>query len=280
MIDLHIHTNMSDGTLSPEEVVRLAARAGLKAIAITDHDTVKGVAPAQEEGERWGVEVIPGVEISVFRKQGILHILGYFVDTSHKPLLKTLEYLQQCRLNRIPQILEKLASLNVNIDPEEIAPHCLSQALGRPHVASIMVQRGYVSTIQEAFDNFLRRGAPAYVEKSKLSPRDAVEAILNSGGLPVVAHPYSLGNLNAVYLERTIQELISYGLVGIEAYYPSHTVEQTELYLELAGKLGLIVTGGTDFHGSNKPEVEIGIFPGRPPLPYRLVEKLKLRRNS
>jgi 3',5'-nucleoside bisphosphate phosphatase len=279
MIDLHIHTNMSDGTLSPEEVVRLAARAGLKAIAITDHDTLMGVKPAQQEGEAIGVEVVPGVEISAYRPQGILHILGYFLDPSYGPLLKSLEYLQQCRLNRIPQILDKLASLDVHIDIEEIETHHRGQVLGRPHVAAIMVRRHYVGNMQEAFDHYLRRGAPAYVEKSKLSARDAVEAITDAGGLPVAAHPYSLGNLKAAYLERTIRELVSYGLVGIEAYYPSHTVEQTGLYLELADKMDLIVTGGTDFHGSNKPEVEIGVFPGRPPLPYALLERLKRRCN-
>lgn len=280
MIDLHIHTSMSDGTSTPEEVVRLAVEANLSAIAITDHDTVAGVAEAQRCGNGTGVQVIAGVEISTQWDHGILHLLGYFVDTGHPDLLRVLNALVQAREERVPRILAKLEAQNIRLSREEVEVEIKDGVPGRPHVANAMVRKGIVGDMQEAFDRFLKRGAPAYVEKTKLPPAQAIEIVAAAGGVPVLAHPYSLRLDDPSMLEGMLRDLVSLGLKGIEAYYPEHTPEQTRLYLDLAERLDLAVTGGTDFHGANKPGITIGVIPGQPPLPYSLVEGLMARRGK
>ncbi|MCX5861624.1 MAG: PHP domain-containing protein [Deltaproteobacteria bacterium] len=280
MIDLHVHTSMSDGTFSPERLVRLAADKGLQAIAITDHDTVAGIGPARTEGAILGVEVVAGVEISTQWPSGILHILGYFVDPENHALLVTLEHLRGGRLERIPKIIDKLRRCNVPISADEVHREAVGGVPGRPHVAEIMVQRGYVRTIQEAFDRYLKKGAPAYVEKVKLPPGEAVDLIVEAGGLAVLAHPYSLNQTEPLFLEQILRGLIAGGLKGIEAYYPKHTIEQTRAFLRLASELDLAITGGTDFHGSNKPEIQLGVVPGVVGIPYSILTKLKQRKES
>jgi 3',5'-nucleoside bisphosphate phosphatase len=275
MIDLHVHTTMSDGTLSPAEVVWYARDRGLRAIAVTDHDTVAGIGPAQEEGATLGVEVVAGVEISAHWATGIMHILGYFVCPDDPDLLACLAWLSQGRRERIPLILAKLRDLDVHATVAEVEAEAVGGVPGRPHVANIMRRKGYVSTLQEAFDRYLRKGAPAYVVKTKLEPEKAIDAITKAGGLPVLAHPYSLREDRDGRLEKTVRLLMNYGLRGIEAYYSKHTLEQTRAYLDLAARLGLTVTGGSDFHGSNKPEVEIGVVPAIGTLPYTIVQNLK-----
>lgn len=160
MIDLHVHTNFSDGTLSPENVVQRAKRRGLTAIAITDHDTLAGIAKALDEGQRIGIEVVPGVEISVLTERGNLHMLGYFIDPGHQELADTLEFLRNGRKDRIPRMLRKLAACDMPISPEEIDREALGGVPGRPHVANVMIYKGYVRSIPEAFEKYLRKGAP------------------------------------------------------------------------------------------------------------------------
>lgn len=193
MIDLHVHTTMSDGTLSPAEVVRYACGKGLKAIAVTDHDTVAGIGPAQSEGATSGLEVIAGVEISAEWATGIMHILGYFIRPDDSDLLARLAWLSKGRRERIPLILDKLRELGVHVTEQEVDKEAVGGVPGRPHVANIMVRKGYVSTLQDAFDRFLRKGAPAYVVKTKLKPEKAIHAITKAGGVPVLAHPYPSG---------------------------------------------------------------------------------------
>lgn len=270
---------MSDGTLSPEDVVRLAARKGLQAIAITDHDTLTGIAPAQNEARTLDVEVVAGVEISTQWPSGILHILGYFVNPHDAVLLSALEYLRGGRLERVPKIIAKLNQCNVRISPDEVMREAVGSVPGRPHVAGVMVQRGYVRTLQEAFDRYLRKGAPAYVEKVKLQPQEAVKLIERAGGLAVLAHPYSLNQDDPGILEEILRGLISEGLQGIEAYYPKHTLPQTRTFVELASKLDLVISGGTDFHGTNKPEIQLGVIPGVNPLSYAILGELKKRKD-
>lgn len=278
MIDLHVHTTMSDGTVEPREVVRLAARKGLRAIAITDHDTIDALPAAQEESLSTGVEVVEGVEISAQWPNGILHILGYFVKPHNRQLQEALEYLRKHRLERIPKILSKLREQDVFVSVDEVCQEARGGVPGRPHIANVLVHKGYVRMLQEAFDRYLRKGASAYVEKVKLTPSDAIRVILGAGGTAVIAHPYSLDSDEPAGLERIVKDLVAMGVQGIEAYYPRHTPEQTRMYLNLAEKLDLVATGGTDFHGSNKPLIKLGVIPGQGPLPYSILEDLRRRK--
>lgn len=277
MIDLHVHTNVSDGSFSPREVVRMAANLGMKAIALTDHDSVAGITEAQIEASAIGVEVLPGVEISTEWDTGILHLLGYFINPNDPDLLNALGYLKNGRQERIPKIISKLNDQNVHITVEEVSSEAIGGVPGRPHIANVLLKKEYVKTRQEAFDRFLKKGAPAYVEKVKLPVIKSIEVIKKAGGIPVLAHPYSLGKNHQNHLEETIQYLVSHGLKGIEVFYPEHTPEQVKIYIEIAEKFDLAVTGGTDFHGANKPEVKLGSFPSWQQVSYSIVEELKKR---
>jgi predicted metal-dependent phosphoesterase TrpH len=279
MIDLHVHTNMSDGTFSPEEVVGLALQKGLQAIAITDHDTVAGVRRAQAEGLKLGVDVIAGVEISTQWPQGILHILGYFIDPEQSALLDVLDTLRADRKNRVDEIVARLNDHSLAITAQEVNDEAVGGVPGRPHVASLLVRKGHVNTVQDAFDRFLGRGAPAYVPKKKLPPEQALQVIVRAGGLAVLAHPYSLYEPNVDRLEDMVRELMRQGLQGIEAHCPKHTPEQTAQFLALAEKLGLAVSGGTDFHGKVKPDIELGRLPSDKTLPCSILENLRDRHN-
>ncbi len=280
MIDLHVHTTASDGTFTPREVVRLAARKAIKALAITDHDSVAGVQEAREEGASLGVEIIPGVELSVEWPHGILHVLGYFLNTDHPDLLRVLGDLKRIREERTPRILSRLEELQIHVALEEVESEAGGGVPGRLHLARILVRKGYVSNIQEAFDRYLRNGAAAYVRKPKILPSDAFRLIVESGGLPVLAHPYSLLDRQDVRLEGILEQLKALGLAGMEVYCPKHTADQTIHFLALARAYGLAVTGGTDFHGANKPGIELGVIEGMDALPYSMLEELKALRSS
>jgi 3',5'-nucleoside bisphosphate phosphatase len=277
MIDLHVHTNISDGTCSPEEVIRIAAEKGIVAIAVTDHDTVAGIDRARTEGVTNRIEVVAGVEVSTQWDHGILHMLGYFIDPHDPELLRALDYLKNGRQERIPRIISKLNDCGVSISEEEVYELAVGGVPGRPHVANVLVRKQYARTLQDAFDRYLRKGAPAYVDKAKLPAQEAIRVITGGGGLPVLAHPYSLRDDDPSRLEAIVGDLKHWGLKGIEVYYPVHTQQQTDLYLSLATRLDLAVTGGTDFHGSNKPDTELGAFPDGRSLPYSLLVDLKAR---
>jgi predicted metal-dependent phosphoesterase TrpH len=277
MIDLHVHTNMSDGSFSPAEIVALSAQKGLQAIAITDHDTVAGIAEAQAEGSRSGVEVISGVEMSVEWNPGIVHILGFFVNSDDRHLLESLAYLAQGRHDRIPKIVSKLNDCGVHISVEEVAIESGEGVPGRPHVANVMVRKGIVKRVQEAFDLYLGKGAPAYVKKTKTSPGEAMRVIKGAGGLPVLAHPHSIDEHDTDRLREIVRGFVQEGLEGIEVYYPKHSAEQTRTFLNLALEFDLAITGGTDFHGAGKPEIELGMIPGREPLAYSILQDMKAR---
>jgi 3',5'-nucleoside bisphosphate phosphatase len=280
MIDLHVHTNMSDGSLSPAEVVRLSAQKGLQAIAITDHDTVEGISEAQAEGLKSGVEVISGVEMSVEWNPGIVHILGFFIRHDDENLLESLAYLAQGRQDRIPRIVSKLNDCGVHISVEEVALESGGGVPGRPHVANVMVRKGIVNAVQEAFDLYLGKGAPAYVKKPKISPEEAMRVIKEAGGLPVLAHPYSIDEEDSTRFREIIRGFVRQGLEGIEVYYPKHTAEQTKMFLDLASEFDLAITGGTDFHGAGRPEAQLGVIPGRDPLPYAILVAMRARLNA
>lgn len=279
-IDLHVHTTASDGTLTPSQAVHLAKKRQLKAIAITDHDTVDGVKEALEQGKRLSIEVIPGVEISANAKTGSLHLLGYFVETERGILKEKLERLKQARSERNPRIADRLNDLGVHITYEEVVRASGGGQVGRPHFAQVLVNRGYVRSISEAFDRYLAQGAPAYVGKFRFEAKEAMDIVLEAGGVPVLAHPFTM-NCAPDELETRVTELVQDGLKGIEVFYPDHTGEQTVQYQRLADKLGLVKTGGSDFHGALIEKAELGIIGKGISLPYATVkELLRVKRGE
>lgn len=278
LIDLHVHSTASDGTMSPRELVFHAAAKGLKAIALTDHDTVDGVAEAEAAGREASVEVIPGVEIGV-DYFGEMHILGYFINYNDPVLVSGLKRVRSYRDERNPQMAEKLRKLGFDINMQEVADASEGKVVGRPHFASVLVKKGYVKDNAEAFNLYLGAGKPAYVKKDKLTPQQGIELIKAAGGLPVLAHPKYLRTGGKQDLDGLVRELGSYGLQGIEVYYSEHTPEETDSFFKLAQENKLIITGGTDFHGANKPEVEIGTGRGSLAVSYDLLKQFKKLQN-
>jgi predicted metal-dependent phosphoesterase TrpH len=279
-VDLHLHTTASDGVMTPSELVRYAKAKGLRAIAITDHDTIEGLAEGLSEGERIGFEVIPGLEISVKHSPGSMHLLGYFVDIDHPLLIERLQYLQRARAERNPKIAEKLKELGVKVTYEEVLKASGGGQVGRPHFAQVLMEKGYVRTFQEAFDRFLKKGAAAYVEKVRFSINEALHFIKEAGGVAVLAHPNTLGMKGHSALEDLVLQLAKEGLQGIEVYYPEHSPLEVAQYKALAERNGLLTTGGTDYHGMEGNGLDIGVGRGEMKLPYSIVESLRAARKQ
>jgi predicted metal-dependent phosphoesterase TrpH len=275
-IDLHTHSTYSDGSFSPGQLVKLAKERGLRAIALTDHDTVAGVEEAVTAGRELGVEVVPGVEISAQFGPGTMHILGYYLRPTHPELIGALKRLQQARAARNPKIIGRLQTLGLEITTAEVRD-LSSEQVGRPHIAKALVQRGYVSSIAEAFSRYLKKGAPAYVEKFRFSPQEAIGLIRGAGGLASLAHPFTLGIDEPDELSPLVGELQAMGLEGIEVFYPGHTDDMTALYDDIAKRLGLLRTGGTDFHGDLKNGSDLGGGVEARSLDYALLQALKER---
>jgi predicted metal-dependent phosphoesterase TrpH len=279
LIDLHTHSTASDGSYSPAEVVRLAKEGGLAAMALTDHDTVDGLPEAVAAGEELGVEVIPGVEISAQFPGGTMHILGLFVEYHNGRLDQRLAVLKQARIDRNPRIIAKLNGLGIPITMAQVNQISGGGQVGRPHIARALMQAGYVQDLQEAFDTYLGWHRPAYVSKFRFPPKEALAMIREAQGIPVLAHPFTLGLGSASALKNLVIELKGLGLAGLEVYYPEHTPEQEALYLKMAQELDLQISGGSDFHGLNKPEITLGSMPSQDKLTYNLLEALKAWRR-
>ena len=278
-IDLHIHSTASDGTLTPQEILTQAQNLQLGAIAITDHDTLDGSKSALSIGIPPSVKFLTGVEISSepppsFSSAGSFHILGYAVDVDHPQLNHTLSMLRDSRKHRNPQILKLLSLFGIKITLDEVRNLAGNSQPGRPHIAQLMVKKGYVPSIDAAFDEYLGNGKPAYVDRFRFECEDTIKAILKAGGIPVLAHPLLLGIKENDILEDMIAVLTEMGLKGIEVYYPEHTKNLIEYYSRLASHYNLLMTGGTDFHGDIKPEIKMGIGKGNFFVPYELYEKL------
>ncbi len=274
IIDLHTHSYASDGSMSSVELVRYAKKIGLSAIALTDHDTVDGIKEALEEGARIGLEVIPGIEMSVNYKQE-MHILGYFVNIDHYTKIeKELGLVKQGRENRNKKIINRLNELNIDIKEDEINAMAGRDIVGRPHIARVLVSKGHVKSIEEAFDKYLSKEGLAYFKRFELQPVDGIKAIRNAGGVPVLAHPIFLSR-NYNVMDKILRELKEYGLAGVEAIYSENSKEDTGNLLRLAIKHGLLVTGGSDFHGTFKSGIELGTGRGNLKVPYELLDKLK-----
>jgi predicted metal-dependent phosphoesterase TrpH len=272
--DLHAHTTASDGDLTPTELVKLAVDSELDALGVTDHDTVGGIAEALSAAEAAGLALAPGVEISAEFTRGTLHMLGYFVDHEHPALLEALEGMRGGRDVRNGKIVEKLNELGLAISMEEVLRIAGGDSVSRNHIAQVLLDKGYCADRQEVFDEYLAKGAAAYFDRLRLGPRESIELIRSAGGLPILAHPYQT-KLGDDELENLVEELVGYGLAGIECYYSVHTPEQTAFYLSLAKRYDLLVTGGSDYHGVSKPDVELGIGCGELEVPIELFEKLK-----
>ena len=274
IIDLHTHTTASDGSFAPAEVVGMAAQAGLAAVGITDHDTTDGIREALAAGEKMRVEVVPGVELSVNHgRLGSLHVLGYWIQPDHPDLAGKLEEIRGGRDRRNDKILARLADLGCPLELSEVQAIAGGEVIGRPHLAQAMIKHDYVQSTQEAFDRYLARGKPAYMERDRMSPAEAIDRIRRAGGVAVWAHPGMIG-LEESELEKEVEKLVAAGLSGIEAHYPEHSPETTELLLKLCEKHRLAPTGGSDFHGAVKPDVHLGSFE----VPAALLEGLRSRR--
>jgi len=244
-VDLHIHSTASDGRLSPEAVVLKAAELGLTTIALADHDSVSGIAPALVAAKAFPqLRVIPSIEISTDVPHGEAHVLGYFIDyTSHK-LQANLVRLRNSRRERAQGIIAKLEKLGIHIEWQRVQEIAGSGTIGRPHIAQAMLEKGYITSLKEAFTKYISQGGPAYVEREKMTPVEAVALILGANGLPVLAHPFTLNNP-----EMVIIELKAAGMVGIEAYYGDYSADEVSRLVSLADRHNLIATGGSDYHG-------------------------------
>jgi predicted metal-dependent phosphoesterase TrpH len=263
--DLHLHTTFSDGTYSPEELVGHAQRQGLDALALTDHDTVEGCARTAVACEQAGIEFIPGTELTAEVDGRELHLLGYFIDTAHPPLLVDMAKFQAVRQNRIREIVARINELGIPLDAGAVFALANCRSPGRPHVGRALVEGGFCANMDEAFERFLKKNRPAWVPKFKISARDAIALIHQAGGLAVMAHP-GLNNSDEI-----IPELVAAGLDGIECFHTKHTPAVSKRYVQLAREHHLLVTGGSDCHGMNKGKPLIGTVK----LPYENVQLLK-----
>jgi len=269
-IDLHTHTTASDGLLPPERLVRLAKDAGVGILAVADHDTTDAVDPAMAEGRRLGVEVIPAVEINTDVDATEVHVLGYYIDHRQGWFQEFLTRLRDGRVNRAARMVEKLNALGIPVTFERVRA-IAGGAVGRPHVARALIEAGVVKSTEEAFERYIGRNGPAYIERMKVTPEEAVHVILKAGGIPVLAHP------GWGVREEMIPPLVQGGLEGLEVYYPDHTPAMVTRFLEIAAQLHLLVTGGTDFHGGDLA-TRVGV--GSQYVPVDAVERLKERAGS
>ncbi len=276
-IDLHTHSLKSDGSMTPAEVVREAKKAGLAAIALSDHDTVDGLPEAIAEGERIGVEIISAIEFSVQSKTET-HILGYFIDYTNPKLIQMLKEVVDLRIERNHVTAQRLNELGFDITLEEVRALAPNNFVGRAHFARVLMDKGYTESVKEGFDKYMSVGKYAYCEKQRLTARDAVELIAECGGISFLAHPH-LTKLSDDELKEFLLELKSYGLCGVEGYYTDYTPEMQEKYQNMAKELGLLISGGTDFHAAMKPHISIGTGLGNLKIPYSLLEEMKARVN-
>jgi len=278
-IDLHVHSTASDGTLTPSQILALAVQLGLQAVAITDHDTLSGSINALAEGIPSSLNFLTGIEISAaapdgYRIKGSIHILGYGIDPHHGGLRTLLTELMTARENRNPKIIAKLNALGMNLSMDELDRIVGGATAGRPHIAQLMVKKKMAKSIDDAFDRFLGKNKPAYVDKYRAPMVKAIGAINQAGGIAVLAHPY-LNDINEPSaFEAFLLTLKSMGLAGIEAIYPDHPRDATDLYCRLAHKHNLLITGGTDFHGLVTPGIQLGIGDGSFHVPYSIYEAI------
>ncbi|MBI5064018.1 MAG: PHP domain-containing protein [Desulfatitalea sp.] len=274
-----MHSTASDGTCTPSELIQMASGLGLKAIAITDHDTLEGSREVLRGTLPSQLLFLSGVEISTqapdgFSMGGSLHILGYGVDVNDGPLQQALVELQQARDLRIPRIVARLNQAGVPVTMQQVMDQVGEGSPGRPHLARAMILMDVVADVNEAFDRYLSKGQPAYVDKYRIPCQRALELIRGAGGVAVLAHPYLVPNGESEALTPLVRRLCDLGLMGLEVYYPEHSPQAVAFYLDVARRFDLLVTGGTDFHGELIPEIKMGCGRGDLHVPFALYEAL------
>lgn len=276
-IDLHTHSTFSDGTFTPLQLVKYAEEKGLKAFALTDHDTTEGVKEAKSI--ETNVEVISGVEISTRYDKKEIHIVGLYVNENDADLNKQLKYYREKRVTRNFEILEKLNSLGVNITIDDVKESCTGDVISRAHIAKALVSKGFVGSYTEAFDRYLGDNKCAYVPRETLNYEESMELITKAGGVPVLAHPllYKMSDTN---LENMMVKLRQKGLNAVEVYYSTHSNSDTQHIMAMANRVGLIYSGGSDFHGATKPKIDMGTGMGKLAVPYEILEKIRGERNG
>jgi hypothetical protein len=270
-VDLHSHTTASDGALAPRDLVRLAARHGVQVLAVTDHDSTEGLPEAIDEAARHGIEIVPGLEINTDVPGAEIHVLGYCVDWQAEWFQAFLREQRAERTARVHRIVERLTGLGMPLAADEVFAICKEGSPGRPHVAQAMVNRGYVKSVREAFDRWLRTDGPANVPRRRLTPAEAVAVIRRADGVPVLAHP-GLANR-----DEMIPGLVAAGLAGIETYYPEHSVGQITGYRRMCQRLRLVATGGSDYHGSHTGRASTV---GSPHIPLEVWHALKQKAQE
>jgi predicted metal-dependent phosphoesterase TrpH len=269
-IDLHTHSLRSDGALTPEDLVRRAAGRGVRIQALSDHDTLAGVAAAVATGNELGVRIIPATELNTESEWGDAHVLGYFIDPADPELEDRLRWLRENRGRRIELMVEKLNVLGYAVDLARVLDIAQGGALGRPHLAQALFEKGYVKSYDDAFSTLIAKDSPAYVQRVGLTPIEAVTLVREHGGVPSLAHPGTV-----VGLDELLPKLVAAGLAGIEAYYGEHTPETTARCLDRARRLDLVPTGGSDFHGRGEHGTDLGgVF-----VPPETIERLESRRG-
>ena len=277
MIDLHVHSTCSDGSETPERVVELAAAAGCTAMALTDHDGLAGVARAGERAKSLGIGFVPGCEVSCAFSPGTMHALAYFVEPGEGPLQSELERLRRDRSNRNKLLLQRLKDLALPVTLDEVEAAAGSSVVGKPHFASVLVANGAASSIQDAFERLLAKGAPGYVPRARIDAAAFIAAATGAGAVAVLAHPLTLG-IDAPGLDRVLEELSAVGLLGMECYYGRYSPEERAGLALMAKRHDIVATGGSDFHGSFKPDLLVGTGTGDLDVPDAVLSELLARK--
>ncbi len=277
--DLHLHSTASDGTDTPQELLRIVADAGLQGAALMDHDTLSGIDDAQNAADSLGIALIPGTELSVDHSIDDdttvkMHMLAYGIAPGTGPLQDRLEWLRAGRDERNPKIIDKLARLGYDISMDDVCGHARGTAVGRPHIADALVAKGYFADRSQVFDGLLNDGGAAYVERVRLSATEAIELARASGGATVIAHPLTMGIHGDTFI-HVLEELSSIGLVGIEAHHPLHSLDLRDTFTEIAHDLGLLATGGSDYHGAGKTGYRVGTGTGDLRIPGDAFEAIQ-----
>lgn len=272
--DLHTHSEASDGTLTPAELVKMAKKAGLSSVALTDHDTVDGIDEFMHEGSKEHIETIAGIELAAAYKNTELHIVGLFIDHKSKALTESMDYIVNERNERNEKMIRALARNGIEVSLEELEKNAGGRIITRAHYANVMVEKGYVKTKEEAFDRYISSGRPGYVKRETLTPKKCIEVIRDSGGVPVLAHAtlYGYGYLE---IHQLVGELKNYGLMAMETMYSTYTARQSDEIRKICDSYGLFKSGGSDFHGANKPDIELGVGRGNLRIPQKFADDMK-----